>query len=91
MGNPHNLVFIDDLIEKIDQKFNDLTCLYCDKVFPEKHTLKEHMRKKLHKRINQENKEYDKYFMVNYLEIDKDWHDIKKENDNYAEPVRKYS
>lgn len=49
------------------------------------------MRKKLHKRINQENKEYDKYFMVNYLEIDKDWHDIKKENDNYAEPVRKYS
>ncbi|XP_044763857.1 zinc finger protein 277 isoform X2 [Coccinella septempunctata] len=87
LGNPHNLVFIEELIEIIEKKFNDLICLYCEKKFPERHTLKEHMRKKLHKRINHENKEYDKFFMVNYLEDGKDWHDIKKENDKFAVTV----
>ncbi|XP_045466804.1 zinc finger protein 277 [Harmonia axyridis] len=84
LGNPHNLVFLDELVVRIEKKFNDLICLYCEKKFPERHTLKEHMRKKLHKRINQENKEYDKFFMVNYLEDGKDWHDIKKESDRFA-------
>ncbi|KAL3272018.1 hypothetical protein HHI36_022484 [Cryptolaemus montrouzieri] len=44
------------------------------------------MRKKLHKRINPQKKEYDKFFMVNYLEVDKNWQDIEKENDRYAIP-----
>lgn len=31
------------------------------------------MRKKLHKRINPENKEYDRFYIVNYLEMGKTW------------------
>lgn len=42
------------------------------------------MRKKLHKRINPENKGYDEFYIVNYLEQDKDWHIIEQEHDHYA-------
>lgn len=44
------------------------------------------MRKKLHKRINPKNKCYDKYYIVNYLEIGKDWHVIQREDDRL--PIR---
>ena len=44
-----------------------LLCLYCEKTFKDRFTLKEHMRKKLHKRLNPNNTQYDKYYLVNYL------------------------
>ncbi len=34
--------------------------------------LKEHMRKKFHKSINPHNKAYDKFYINNYLEPEKD-------------------
>jgi hypothetical protein len=43
--------------------------------------LKEHMRKKQHKRLNPENHAYDKFYLVNYLEFGKTWHDIETEDD----------
>lgn len=81
LGNPQNLVFISELVDFIEDKLNKLVCIYCEKVFPERTVLKEHMRKKLHKRINPLNKCYDKYYIVNYLEIGKDWQEIQKEDD----------
>lgn len=56
------------------------------KTFTDRNVLKEHMRKKLHKRINPENKEYDKFYIVNYLEEDKSWKAIQQEDDRYALP-----
>ncbi|KAF7287645.1 hypothetical protein GWI33_005993 [Rhynchophorus ferrugineus] len=53
----------------------------------DRNILKEHMRKKLHKRINPQNCEYDKFYIVNYLEVDKDWRVIEKEDDRYALPI----
>lgn len=84
LGNPQNLVFIEKLVNKIEEKLSDLQCIYCEKIFSTRNILKEHMRKKLHKRINPENKLYDEYFIINYLEEDKDWHAIDKEEDHYA-------
>ncbi|KAJ8980408.1 hypothetical protein NQ317_009403 [Molorchus minor] len=84
LGNPQNLVYMEELIEKINKKIEGLQCLYCEKNFPDRNVLKEHMRKKLHKRINPHNTEYDKYYIVNYLEEDKDWQAIQKEDDRYA-------
>lgn len=81
LGNPQNLVFISELVDVIEEKLNNLVCIYCEKVFPERMVLKEHMRKKLHKRINPKNKCYDKYYIVNYLEVGKDWQEIEKEDD----------
>lgn len=66
LGKPENLVFIDELIDFIEEKLTSLICIYCEKVFKDRPTLKEHMRKKGHKRINPENKAYDRYFMCNY-------------------------
>lgn len=60
------MVFIDELIDTVEQKLNTLICIYCEKVFKDRTTLKEHMRKKGHKRINPDNKLYDKFFLINY-------------------------
>jgi hypothetical protein len=44
-----------------------LQCVFCDKTYKDKQTLKDHMRKKQHKKINPKNKEFDKYYLINYL------------------------
>lgn len=44
-----------------------LQCLYCEKMFRDKTTLKDHMRKKAHRRINAKNHEYDRFYVINYL------------------------
>lgn len=66
LGKPENLVFIDELIDKLEEKLTNLICFYCEKIFKDRATLKEHMRKKGHKKINPENKSYDRFYMVNY-------------------------
>jgi hypothetical protein len=40
------------------------------------------MRKKQHKCINPENKEFDKYYIINYLEQGKKWKELKNEKDH---------
>ncbi|XP_014371254.2 zinc finger protein 277 [Papilio machaon] len=67
VAKPENLIFVDGLIDLIALKLKNLQCIYCEGVFKDRMILKEHMRKKGHKRINPNNKEYDKYFLVNYL------------------------
>lgn len=66
LGKSENLVFIDELIDDVQKKLDELICLFCGKTFKDRSTLKEHMRKKGHKRINPENKAYDKFFLINY-------------------------
>ena len=44
-----------------------LHCLFCEKLFKDRTSLKDHMRKKQHKKINPKNKEYDRFYMINYL------------------------
>uniref|UniRef100_T1PI39 C2H2 type zinc-finger (2 copies) n=1 Tax=Musca domestica TaxID=7370 RepID=T1PI39_MUSDO len=66
LGKPENLIYIDELLAKVQHNLENLICLYCEKVFKDRVTLKEHMRKKAHKRINPGNKSYDKYFLENY-------------------------
>ncbi|XP_063696715.1 zinc finger protein 277 [Culicoides brevitarsis] len=66
LGKSENLVFIEELISTVEDKLNNLICIFCEKTFKDRQTLKEHMRKKAHKRINPDNKSYDKFFLVNY-------------------------
>lgn len=54
-----------------------LQCLYCERIFKDRTVLKEHMRKKQHKRINPENEKYDRYYIINYLEMGKNWRDFQ--------------
>lgn len=66
LGKPENLVFVDELLAKVENNFDNLICLFCEKVFRDRPTLKEHMRKKGHKRINPKLKKYDRFFLQNY-------------------------
>lgn len=61
-----NLVFIDMLIDELQLKLVDMICIFCEETFKDRSTLKEHMRKKGHKRINPDNRVYDKFFLINY-------------------------
>lgn len=67
IAKPDNLIFIDDLVNTVALKLEKLKCIYCEGNFKDRTILKEHMRKKGHKRINPDNKEYDKFFLVNYV------------------------
>lgn len=66
LGKSENLVFIDELIDHMQSKLEQHICLFCEKFFKDRITLKNHMRKKGHKRINPDIKAYDRYFLVNY-------------------------
>ncbi|XP_015124500.1 zinc finger protein 277 isoform X2 [Diachasma alloeum] len=68
LGNVENLVFVDELLDKLQNNIEKLTCFYCEKSFKDRTVLKEHMRKKFHKRINPYNKSYDRFYIINYLE-----------------------
>nr|CAD7262325.1 unnamed protein product [Timema shepardi] len=83
LGRPENLVFTDELLDTIKHKLDSLLCLFCEKLFRDRTVLKEHMRKKIHKRINPDNKLYDKFYVVNYLEMGKDWQQVQKEPDEF--------
>ncbi|XP_015601475.1 zinc finger protein 277 isoform X2 [Cephus cinctus] len=67
LGKPENLVFVDQLLDRIENNIENLICVYCRKVFKDRTVLKEHMRKKLHKRINRNDESYDRFYMSNYL------------------------
>ena len=47
--------------------FGRLICFYCEKKFKDRYVLKEHMRKKQHKQINPKDKNYDRFYVINYL------------------------
>ena len=72
-GNPDSLVFTDEFLDLIDEKLNRRVCLYCEHSFKDWNALKEHMRKKFHKHLNPFNKDYDKFYVNNYMRGEKNW------------------
>ncbi|XP_053109841.1 zinc finger protein 277 isoform X3 [Hemicordylus capensis] len=67
VGLPDNIVNCKGFLEVVQKKLDSLQCLYCEKIFRDKNTLKDHMRKKQHRRINAKNREYDRFYIINYL------------------------
>jgi len=79
VGQPANLVFVNKFLDILQEKLDTLICLYCEKTFKSRDVLKEHMRKKSHKKLNPQNKYYDEFYLVNYLEFGKNWEDLSRE------------
>jgi len=79
MGQPYNLVFVKELLDIVGERMEENVCVYCEKTFKNREVLKEHMRKKAHKRLNPHNKTYDKFYVVNYQEFGKDWDELSQE------------
>ncbi|XP_061780843.1 zinc finger protein 277 isoform X1 [Nerophis lumbriciformis] len=81
IGLPDNIVYCDELLDTLQSKVDNLQCLYCEKTFRDKVTLKDHMRKKAHRRINCNNQQYDRFYVINYLELGKTWEQVQSEDD----------
>ncbi|XP_012925757.1 zinc finger protein 277 isoform X4 [Heterocephalus glaber] len=81
IGLPDNIVNCNEFLCTLQKKLDNLQCLYCEKTFRDKNTLKDHMRKKQHRRINPKNKEYDRFYVINYLELGKSWEEVQLEDD----------
>ncbi|XP_027058235.1 zinc finger protein 277-like [Pocillopora damicornis] len=79
VGLPDNLVNVNEFLDTLETKLTNLQCLFCEKLFKDRTALKDHMRKKQHKKINPKNKEYDRFYVINYLELGKTWEDIQNE------------
>ena len=73
VGQPNNLVFVRELLDLLEERLRKLVCIYCEKTFKSRDVLKEHMRKKMHKKINPKNQTYDKFYMVNYQQFGQKW------------------
>uniref|UniRef100_A0A667Y7K6 Zinc finger protein 277 n=1 Tax=Myripristis murdjan TaxID=586833 RepID=A0A667Y7K6_9TELE len=81
IGLPDNIVYCNEFLDALQSKLDNLQCLYCEKTFRDKTTLKDHMRKKAHRRINAGNREYDRFYVINYLELGKTWEEVQSEDD----------
>ncbi|XP_014677907.1 PREDICTED: LOW QUALITY PROTEIN: zinc finger protein 277-like [Priapulus caudatus] len=79
LGLPDNLVFTDELLDLLQDRVTKLYCLCCEKVFKDRMVLKEHMRKKKHKQLNPNNPEYDKFYVINYMGLGKDWRKVQSQ------------
>ena len=45
------------------------------------------MRKKQHRKLNPDNSAYDKYYLVNYLEVGKTWRELDQEEEERGRPM----
>jgi hypothetical protein len=82
------LVYVEKLLDILEEKLEKLVCIYCEKIFKSREVLKEHMRKKNHKKINPRDSNYDKYYLVNYLEFGKSWEKSSKDKSDKPFEVR---
>lgn len=89
LGKPENLVFVDELIDTVQEKLEHLICLFCEKTFKDRPTLKEHMRKKGHKRINPDNKNYDRFFLIHYQNKSNNHQQRKKQHEKVQKNYKK--
>jgi len=80
LGSPDNLVFVQEYIEHLREKMNRNECIYCEKTFSDRNVLMEHMRKRNHREVNPNNNYYDKFYIINYLELGKRWLEVLAED-----------
>ncbi|KIH63493.1 zinc finger, C2H2 type [Ancylostoma duodenale] len=80
LGSPDNLVFVTEYIEHLKDKLQRNECIYCEKTFGDRNILMDHMRKRNHREVNPKNHYYDKFYIINYLELGKRWLDVLAED-----------
>uniref|UniRef100_A0A7E4W6X2 C2H2-type domain-containing protein n=1 Tax=Panagrellus redivivus TaxID=6233 RepID=A0A7E4W6X2_PANRE len=80
LGSPDNLVFVHEYLEHLREKLLRNECIYCEKVFSDRNVLMDHMRKRNHREVNPKNDYYDKFYIINYLELGKRWLDVLAED-----------
>ena len=69
VGQPNNLVFVHELIDLLEENLNKNVCIFCEKTFKTREVLKEHMRKKAHKKINPKVSSFHSLFRLSFLMV----------------------
>ncbi|KAI8066748.1 hypothetical protein BC940DRAFT_302197 [Gongronella butleri] len=82
IGLSDNLVNVDEFLNMLESKLTKLQCLYCEKTFTSPAVLRKHMRKKKHFKIAAKNRQYDRFYVINYLEPGKNWETFEQDNDD---------
>lgn len=80
LGSPENLVFFSEYLDLLKSKIDKNQCLYCEKIFQDHNVLMEHMRKRQHREVNPKNSYYDRFYVINYLELGKKWLEVLAED-----------
>jgi hypothetical protein len=83
-GRPSNLVFIPQMVQCLRDELDNNICMFCKAVFPNQRKLRSHLRKKRHMRIPSD-RAFDRFYMVNYLELDRQWEEDAEEEDDLDE------
>lgn len=81
IGRPDNLVDVGEFVDVLQQRLDNMQCLYCEKTYKSSAVLKQHMRKKKHFKLNPKNIQYDRFYVMNYLAPGKNWQELQKELD----------
>jgi len=90
VGNADNIVHAAEFIDTMQDKLDNLVCLFCENQFEDNSKLKDHMKKKGHTGIDPKNTQYDRFYVINYLDPGKNWKELQDEpeyekEDSYAE------
>ncbi len=84
IGQLDNIVMVDEFLDILEGKLAAKQCIYCEKVFPNMPTLKKHLKNKNHYRISSAAHIYDRFYVVNYLNVGQ-LYDASKDDEEGAE------
>jgi hypothetical protein len=84
-GHPDNLLKIECFLDACQELLDQKKCIYCKKEFPESALLRKHMRKKKHFKINGKDSNFDKFYIVNYMEKDEALDDNQYNDEGYSD------
>jgi len=79
-GRPSNLVYIPNMISLLMKQLENNVCISCGEQHENQRKLKSHMRKNNHMRIPSD-EVFDKFYLINYLELDSPVVESDDEND----------
>ncbi|CAJ0954597.1 unnamed protein product, partial [Mesorhabditis belari] len=80
LGSHENLVFVNEYIEHLRKRVERQECIRCEKTIAARNALMNHIRKRNHREVNRANHYYDKFYIINYLELGKRWLDVLGED-----------
>lgn len=75
VGNPENMVNVPFFVETLKQQLTAACCPQCEVTFKSSGVLRQHMRKKKHLKLREDQRFFDQFYIINYIDPNKTWLD----------------
>ena len=85
VGNVDNLVNVGSFLDAIERRTQNSECLQCGKVCGTFQSLLLHRQDHRHFSLDPKNRDFDQYYLINYLEYGMNWEDIRKSPSDLVE------